>query len=378
MADERETNEQKGSLDPWIEVNLDHIGWNLAQIRKKVKVPVMAVVKANAYGHGLVEVSRYLEKKGIEGLMVGKLQEAIELREAGVQCPVLNFGPFGKGDCEEITKKNITQSVYAEEAAYLDELASHLNSKAAVDIHVDTGMNRVGVPYEQALPLIVKLSSLSHTKIRGISTTLTEDKEFDQEQLRRFLDVCSSAEKKGIALGLKHVSSSAGIFYDPPFYLDMVRPGITLYGYYPNAETQKEDLLALRPALRLFGKVIFIKDLSPGESLSYHRAFTATEKMRIATVGIGYSDGYPSQLAGKGTVLIKNKKYPVIVAVTANHAMVDLENDPDINIGDEATLIDNHKNSGLTADVLEEASGVSSYKMLIGLNPLLPRKYFTS
>jgi alanine racemase len=378
LAGERESQKQTGSLDPRIEVNLDHIGWNLAQIRKRVKVPVMAVVKANAYGHGLVEVSRYLERQGIDGLMVGKLEEGIRLREAGVQCRVLSFGPFGKEDCVEIIKKNVTQSVYTEEAAYLDELASRLNTKAAVDIHVDTGMNRVGVPYDQALPLIVKLSSLSHTKIRGISTTLTEDKEFDHEQLRRFLDVCSSAERKGIALGLKHVSSSAGIFYEPQFYLDMVRPGITLYGYYPSSETQKEDLLVLRPALRLFGKVIFIKDLSPGESLSYHRAFTATEKMRIATVGIGYSDGYPSQLAGKGAVLIKNKKYPVIVAVTANHAMVDLENDPDINIGDEATLIDDQKKSGLTADVLKEASGVSTYKILIGLNPLLPRKYFTS
>jgi len=375
MADEREINEQKGSMDPWIEVNLDHIGWNLAQIRKKVKVPVMAVVKANAYGHGLVEVSRYLEKKRIEGLMVGKLQEAIELREAGIQCPVLNFGPFGKGDCEEITKKNITQSVYTQEAVYLDEKAARLNKTVCVDIHVDTGMNRVGVPYDQALPLIEKVSALSHLKIRGISTTLTEDKEFDREQLRRFLDVCSSAERKGIALGLKHVSSSAGIFYDPQFYLDMVRPGITLYGYYPSPETQKEDSLVLKPALKLLGKVVFVKELSPGESLSYHRSFAATKKMRIAAVGIGYSDGYPSQLVGKGAVLIKNKKYPVIAAVTANHAMVDLAGNPDIKIGDEVTLIDNQKNSGLTADVLEEASGVSSYKILIGLNPLLPRKY---
>jgi alanine racemase len=297
------------------------------------------------------------------------------LREAGIQCPVLNFGPFGKGDCEEITKKNITQSVYTQEAVYLDEKAARLNKTVCVDIHVDTGMNRVGVPYDQALPLIEKVSALSHLKIRGISTTLTEDKEFDREQLRRFLDVCSSAERKGIALGLKHVSSSAGIFYDPQFYLDMVRPGITLYGYYPSPETQKEDSLVLKPALKLLGKVVFVKELSPGESLSYHRSFAATKKMRIAAVGIGYSDGYPSQLVGKGAVLIKNKKYPVIAAVTANHAMVDLAGNPDIKIGDEVTLIDNQKNSGLTADVLEEASGVSSYKILIGLNPLLPRKY---
>jgi alanine racemase len=378
MAGERETREQKGSMDPWIEVSLDHIGWNLAQIKKKVKVPVMAVVKANAYGHGLVGVSQYLEKIGIDGLMVGKLEEAVMLREAGIKCPVLNFGPFSKEDCEGIIKRNVTQSIYTEEARYLDEVASRLKSQAAVDIHLDTGMNRVGAPYDQALPLIEKFGALSHLKIRGISTTLTEDKEFDREQLQRFLDVCYLAKQKGIALGLKHAASSAGIFADPRFYLDMVRPGIAIYGYYPDAETQKEDSLALKPALKLRGKVVFVKEMQPGESLSYHRAIKATQKMRVATVGIGYSDGYPSQLAGKGSVLIKNKKYPVIAAVTANHAMVDLEGEPEIKIGDEVTLIDNQKNSGLTADVLEEASGVSTYKILIGLNPLLPRKYSAS
>jgi alanine racemase len=155
----------------------------------------------------------------------------------------------------------------------------------------------------------------------------------------------------------------------------MIRPGITLYGYYPNAQTQKEDLLNLRPALKLMAKVIFVKDMRPGDSVSYHRVFKAQKKMRVATVGVGYSDGYLPQLGGKGFVSIRGKKFPVMAAVTSNHVMVDLNNDQEIKVGDDAILIDNQKISGLTADVLEAQSGVSDYKILIGLNPLLPRRY---
>jgi alanine racemase len=376
-APAQERSETVGRKDPWIEVNLDHIGWNFSQIKKHVKVRVIAVVKANAYGHGLVDAALALEKAGVDGLMVGKLTEGLALRKAGLQSPILNFGPFGKEDCEAIVMNNLSQSVYSEEAASLHEAASRFGNKGSVHIDIDTGMSRTGIPYDKALPLIEKIASLSQIKIDGIATTLTEDPEFDREQLRRFREVCSSAEKKGISLGLKHAVSSAGIFQSPEFYLDMIRPGITLYGYYPNAQTQKEDLLKLKPALKLMARVIFIKDMRPGDSISYHRVFKAQKKMRVATVGVGYSDGYLPQLGGKGFVSIRGKKYPVMAAVTSNHVMVDLGDDKDIKVGDDVTLIDNQKNSGLTAEVLEAQSGVSDYKILIGLNPLLPRKFLS-
>jgi len=378
LALEGERERQVGSLDPRIEVNLDHIAWNLSQIKALVKVPIMAVVKANAYGHGLVEVSRFLERRKVPWLMVGKLEEAVILRESGVRCSILNYGPFSRDDCENIVGSNISQTVYSEEAFYLHEQAQKLTRKAGVHIEVDTGMGRIGTPLSQALPLIEKLSSLSHLEIQGISTTLTEDREFDQEQLRRFEEIYSNAAKKGIRLGLKHASSSAGILSQPSFFLDMVRPGIALYGYYPSQVTQKEDKLFLKPALRLLAKVTQVKDLFPGETLSYHRIYEVRKKMRVATLGIGYSDGYPFQVAGKGAVLIKNKNYSLIAAVTANHALVDLADNSEIKVGDEAVLIDNQKQTGLTADILEGWSGLSVYKILIGLNPLLPRQYLSS
>jgi alanine racemase len=250
-----------------------------------------------------------------------------------------------------------------------------MNQVASVQVDVDTGMGRTGVALSQALGLLEKVAARSHIRVDGISTTLTEDPEFDREQLRRFLEVCASAKARGIRFGLRHAASSAGILSSGDFCLDMVRPGITLYGYYPNSRTQQEDRLNLRPALKLLAYVVFIKDLAPGDSLSYHRVFKARKATRVATVGIGYGDGYPPAFGGKTAALVKNKKFPVLDAVTANHLMIELGDDREVKIGDEVILIDSSKESGLTADVLAEQGGISDYRILISLNPLIPRIY---
>jgi len=364
-----------GSLDPWIEVNLNHIEWNIKKLKEFVKVPIMAVIKANAYGHGLIEIGKFLEKKGIKWLMVGKLQEAIALRVRGVKCRILNFGPFSKLDCKEIIKWDISQCVFTDEVETLNEIAQKFRKKAKIHIHVDTGLGRIGVPYHKALKFIEKVSSLSNIKIEGISTALTEDKEFDKEQLKKFREICSIAERKGIFLGLKHAASSDAILEHPHSYFDMVRPGITIYGYYPSDKTQKEDKLKLKPALKLKAKVIYTKELLPGESLSYHRKFIAKKKELVATIGIGYSDGYPFKAAGKGYVIIQGEKYPIIASITANHMMINLNYNKNIKIGDEVILIDDEKKNGCTAYDIGKWCNISVYKLLISLNPLLPRKY---
>jgi len=364
-----------GSLDPRVDIGLERLGWNLARVRERAGVPVIAVVKANAYGHGLVEVAKYLESRGAHAFMVGKLDEAVRLRLNGVRAPIVNFGPFSPADAGAVIDHDITQSASTDDAFALDEAASRSPRPASVDVHIDTGMNRAGVPAERALPFIEKLASLRRVRIRGISTTLTEDPEFDAVQLRRFLEICAKARKKGIDHGLRHAASSAGLLAGPEFRLDMVRPGITLYGYYPNARTRKEDALGLKPALRLVARVTFIRDVAAGESISYVRAIKAERPMRVAAVGIGYSDGYPPALGGKGFVRIRGKSFPVLPAVTSNHIMVDLGDDRGIEIGDEAVLIDNERSSGAAADSLSELCGVSDYKLLIGINPLIPRVY---
>lgn len=364
-----------GSMDSWVEINLSALAWNMSQIKRLARVPVMAVVKANAYGHGLVEVSRFLERQGISWLMVGKLEEAVELRDKGLRCGILNFGAFSKQDSAEIVSRTISQAVWNEEAAHLHEAARKKGKKAAVHVDIDTGMGRTGVPWIRALPFLLQLAGMSGLKIEGTMTTLTEDEDFDREQVRRLKEVCSQAKEDGIEVGLRHAASSAGILAGPEFHLDMVRPGITIYGYYPSEKTQSKDKLALRPIARWLARVIDIRDLAGGDTLSYHRVFKAPEAMRVATLGVGYSDGYPAPAAGKSHVLIRGKKFPVVATVTANHLMVDLNGDHSIRVGDEVILMDNHRDSDCAGDALGQVSGTSVYKVLIGLNPTLRRVY---
>ena len=362
-------------MDSWVEINLSHLAWNIDRIKQLVRVPIMAVVKANAYGHGLVDVAHFQEKQGIGWLMVGKLDEAVELKEKGLRCRILNFGAFSKQDADEIVSRDISQTVWSDEAAHLHEMALKKGKKVSVQVDIDTGMGRTGVPWSKAVALLARLAAMSGLKIEGAMTTLTEDEDFDREQLQRFQDICSQTEQKGISAGLRHAASSAGILAGPEFHLDMVRPGIMVYGFYPSHKTQQEDRLALRPAARWLARVIDVRELGLGDTLSYHRVFKVSGAMRTATVGVGYSDGYPAQLAGKSHVLIKNKKFPAIAAVTANHMIVDLNGDTAVKVGDEVILMDDRADSSLTAGVLANQSGNSVYKILIGLNALLRRVY---
>jgi alanine racemase len=361
------------SHDPWIELDLENMSWNLSQVRKLARVPVMAVIKANAYGHGLIETGKHLERIGIDYLMVGKLQEALLLRKAGVSARILNFGSFGSEKEDEIIQNEISQSVFTEAVLGLSQTSLRLGKKTKIHIHVDTGMGRMGIPYHQALPFLEKVSSLKGLAIEGVSTTLTEDDEFDREQLRRFLQLCREAESKGISLGLRHAASSDGMLDLPSSRLDMVRPGIALYGYYPSEKTQQEDRLRLRPVLQLKSRVVSVKTLRPGDSLSYHRKFTAKKPEKIAIVPVGYSDGYPPNAVNKASVLISGRRFPLIAAITANHCVALLKESTPISTGDEVVLLGIQGKERIAADEIARWAEVSVYRILIGLNPLLPR-----
>ena len=362
------------SYDPWIELNLENMGANLNNIRKRVNVPVMAVIKANGYGHGLVEVGRYLDQKGIDYLFVCKLQEAVQLRDAGVACPVLNFGPFCPDDAETLVGKNISQSVFSEDVRSLNKAALKAGKKAHVHIHIDAGMGRAGISYRNALPFIEEVASLKGIHIAGTSMTLPQVHDFDRELMERFLSLCREAEKKGIALGLKHAASSNGIMVLPAFCLDMVRPGIMLYGFYGLAEAQEENRLDLKPVLQLKSRVSAVKDLQPGDTVSYYRTYRAEKKERFALIAIGYSDGYPVKATGKGVVLINGERYPIIARVTANHIEVLLKPESQVQPGDEVVLIGSQGKENISALELAQWGEVTVYQLLARLNPFLPRR----
>ena len=357
----------------WIELNLENMGWNLKQIQNLVGVPVMAVIKANAYGHGIEEVGRYLEKKGIDSLLVGKFQEAVQLRSKGISCPIHNFGPISETDTQWLVEHRVSQSVFSEKIHALDSTALRIGKKALVHIHIDTGMGRMGIPYREASSYINTAARLSGINILGISTTLTEDEKYDKIQLHRFNDICHGLEKEEISPGLRHAASSGGLFTLPSAYLDMVRPGITLYGYYPSDVTQAENKLSLKPVLQLKTRVAAIKELRSGDSVSYHRAYKATKKEKIAVLPIGYSDGYPTSVANKGFVLIRGERHRIIASITANHMEVLLSNDTTVSEGDETVLIGEQGEKSISAFDVARLAGISTYKLLISLNPLLPR-----
>jgi len=361
------------AVESWIEVNLNNLEYNLERLRELVKVPVLAVIKANAYGHGLVETAARLDKLGIAGLMVCRLAEAVRLRRSGVACPIYNFGPYLGGSAESLIRHRITPILSTQGHAELDETARNLGTRIKVHVHIDTGMHRAGIPESEAHAVLQSLSRLRGIELGGLSTTLTEDPEFDRRQLSGFLEHCRRAKEAGIDPGIRHAASSAAVFTHPDFYLDMVRPGIVLYGHYPNAATREENRLKLAPVLSFKARVAEVKALQPGDGVSYHRAYRASKRETIAVLPVGYSDGYPHQVAGRGHVLIQGAACPIIAGITANHMEVRLPQGLRVDPGDEAVLIGSQGRSSVSADDLADWAETSNYKILLGMNPRLPR-----
>jgi len=363
--------------DPWIELSAANLEWNLLQIQQRVKpTPVMAVVKANAYGHGLVEVSRALAAAGINDFLVGKLDEARAMRAAGIRGRILNFGPFtGSGadsDAEEIVRLGVSQNLYAPQAEALSRAAARVGRRALVHIKVDTGLGRFGVHHERALEFIERASSLSGITIDGVFTTLTEDAEFDVVQLERLRTIAAACAKRGIKPGVVHAASSAAILDFPAAcQLDFVRPGIMLYGLYPSMRAEKERQLDLRPVLSFKTRVAQAKTLAAGESVGYHRAFVAQQPERVATLAAGYSDGLPRGLVGKGDVLISGRRCRIL-AISANAAVLRLGDAP-AAAGDEAVLLGAQGGESITAAEIGAHTGASVYAVAMELSALLPR-----
>lgn len=369
------SNYQNSSYDDvWIELKLENMGWNLEQIRKFVKVPIMAVIKCNGYGHGLVEVGCYLDQKKIDALMVVSLPEALKLREAGVSCPVHNFGPLHEDAAEILINKNISQSIFTEKAQKLNAAALRIGKRIDVHIHVDTGMARMGIPYYEALPYIKKVAGWKGLRIKGISTAMSEDNELDKEQIKRFEILCKHAESEGISLGIKHAVSTTGIFSQRSSYLDMVRPGLLFFGYYPSQEVrEKFKEITLKPVLQLKSRVAVVRNLRPGDPVSYNKSYVAKTREKIAVIPVGYSNGYPYNAQGKTFVLINGERCPVVAYMSANHMEVLLKPDSNVSLEDEVVLLGTQGKEEITADDIAEWTGVSSYKVMIWLNPLMPR-----
>ncbi len=364
--------QQHSSFDPWVEVHAEHLRHNVAQIQHKVAGrPILAVIKNNGYGLGVLNVAQILESlTSIFGFAVVKMHEAIALRDGGIKKPILLMGPFSEQELEECVARDIMPMVYTPIVRTLEKISSKRQKAIPVHVCVDTGIGRVGVPYREADRLIRELAASSAMRIEGVMMTFTEDPEFDNEQFRRFQNLCNNLERSGIKLGKRHAVSSFGLFQHPDKFLDMVRPGMAICGIYPEKEF-RGTVMELRPAVSLKARVIYVKQLHKGESAGYNRAYLAQDDVWVATLPVGHADGLP-RVATKGArIRIGTALYPVI-AISASHTILELGAETRVQIGDVATVFDWQE--GSRPEDFAFACGASVYDLTMHLNPLLPRK----
>src|SRR5262245_7758157 len=366
------------SFDPWIEIHAGNLRHNVREIHRRVQSrPILAVIKNNGYGTGVANAARLLQPStAIAGFAVVKLHEAITLRDAGIRKPILLMGPFDEKDLEEAVRRKITPMVYTPAGPALDRVTRKLQAAVPLHICVDTGIGRVGVPHTQAANLIRDLARRKSVRIQGVMMTFAEDPEFDKEQLNRFNSLCASLEKEGVRLGQKHAASSFALFQRPDSFLDMVRPGMAIYGIYSEKEFRNTGVMDLRPALSLKARVAYVKQLRKGESAGYNRAYIAKDDVWVATLPVGHADGWPRVAAQGARVRIGSELYPVIASVSASHTIVEVGLERRVEIGDVATMFD--WQPGSRPEDVAAACGASVYDLTMHLNPLLPRRTISS
>ncbi|HEX3031134.1 MAG TPA: alanine racemase, partial [Bacillota bacterium] len=353
----------------WAEIDLTALAHNVRQIRSLTapKAKVMAVVKANAYGHGALEVAGVALANGADRLAIATLGEGIALRKAGFGVPILILGPTPPEDVGEAVRYNLTQTVFSYELAEAMSWAAVQQRKTAkVHIKLDTGMGRIGLDSndKDTVDRILAISKLPNLEVEGIFTHFAvsdiTDKSFAREQFTRFLGVTEELEKRGLPIPVRHVANSAAIIDLPETHLDMVRAGIILYGLYPSDEVNKSRI-DLRPAMSLKAKVSHVKEVPPGTSISYGRTYQSSGPEIIATLPLGYADGYSRLLSNKGEVLIHGKRAPVVGRVCMDQIMVNVTHIPGVRVGDEAVLFGEQQGVHLSVDELAEKIGTINY-----------------
>ncbi len=363
-------------FDPWVEVIPTHLRANLAEVRRlSGGRPVLAVLKNNAYGLALDVAGPVLDaQEGIWGFAVVKADEARSLRAAGVTKPILLMGMFDPDEGPELAELGVQLSAYTPDAAFRLE-AVHARTRRPVEVHayLDTGMSRMGMPYREAAPWMAELAAHPAVRLWGTFTALTEDPDFDPVQLRRLREVVAEVRRSGADPGAVHAASSNGVFHLPEAHLEMVRPGIALYGSYPSRPDEERRMATLRPAVRLRARVVRVAALKAGETIGYGRAWTAERDTWIATLPVGHADGLPRAAVRGGRVLIGDRTYPLAGAVTASHVEVELgPEEPEVRVGDVATLL-GPDHPDVDPNRQADAMGVSVYDLLMHLNPDLPR-----
>ncbi|MGH7506035.1 MAG: alanine racemase [Longimicrobiales bacterium] len=364
------------AYEPWLEIDAGALLNNARELgRLAGGRPVLAVVKNNAYGLGVQRVGPILDRAPeVVGFAVVKPEEAVALRDAGVRKPILVMALVTPADGAELARQGIQLAACTPDAPELvAEIARRIGGPVPVHLYfyVDTGMSRMGVAYHRALPWIERFASRNDVQVKGTFTGFAEDDAFDPEQLDRFRRLAADAKGRGLRLGRLHAASSHAIFFrGNAALLDMVRPGLTLYGAYPDGPIQKEKA-TLRPACRLRAMVVRVERLRPGDSVSYGRNYIAEHPTWIATLPVGHVDGVSRDAVDGCEVLIGDRFYPVIGAVSASHTIVEVGTEQTVRIGDVATLVGSD-DPAIHPNTVAKRSGASVYDVLMHMSALLP------
>ena len=354
----------------WVEINLDAIANNVKNIKKLIgkKKELMAVVKGNAYGCDILEVSSLVLNNGATRLAVARLEEGIFLRKAGITVPILILGLTLKQQAELLVSYNITPTVCEYEMIEkLSESAIKEDKVVKVHLKVDTGMGRIGIFSYDVLRFIKRIRALKNVEIEGIFTHFSvadeKDKTYTEKQFRKFMGVLTALEKEGIRIPIKHIGNSATLLDLPRMWLDLIRPGISIYGLYPSTEVQKT--VRLIPAHSFKTRIVFLKDLSMGESVGYGRTYTTNQRRtKVASLPLGYADGYNRLLSNQGEVLVRGRRFPVIGRVCMDQCVIDVTNLPQVEIGDEVVLWGRQGKEEINIEEIADKIGTINYEIV--------------
>ena len=365
----------KERFDPWIEIIPDAMRSNINVLyRLANKRPIMAVIKNNGYGLGQENIPKIIENMPeVAGFAAVKTDACLSLREGGVKKTILHMGMATDEDFYDLAANNIQLSIYSDNIrTILDPISKRLGQSVMVHQYIDTGMSRMGIPHRKALAWMEDIASSKSINVIGSFMGFTEDKEFDREQLKRLVELDSKAKAKGINIGKLHAASSHAIYHFAEANLDMVRPGIAIYGAYPDNYELEKSLGELTVAYKLKARVVRVEKLQAGDSVSYGRKFIADKPTWIATLPIGHSDGYTRNAVKGVKVLIGKNTYPVIGAVSASHTILKIGENQTVRVGDEAVLIgsDHHD---IHPNQVARVAGVSVYDILMHMSAKLTK-----
>ncbi|RLL42712.1 alanine racemase [Oceanobacillus piezotolerans] len=369
--------------DTWVEVSLDAIQANVRAFKKHIqrKSKFMAVIKADGYGHGAVEVGRAALESGADYLAVALLDEAIQLRKAKIEAPILVLGYTGLASpnaIEDAIKENITLTVYTKDIAEkIVEIASREKQEIKVHIKVDSGMNRIGLRNKEDILALANILGSPFVKVEGIFTHFadadSEDETYTRKQFEFFKSVIQFLEENKIYIPIKHCCNSAATISYPEMHMDMVRVGISLYGLYPSGHLQSK--IQLKQAMSFKTKPVMIKTVEAGEPISYGCTYAPTEEAKIATIPVGYADGFSRSLSNKGNVTVKGKKAPIVGRICMDQSMIDITHIDSVDLDSVFTIFGEPSKGYISLAEVAEQVGTIHYEIVCLIGKRVPRVY---